>query len=422
MHFAFLGTSASVPSATRDTTSIVVVVPAGAVLIDCGGSPVQKLQRAGIDPQALAAVVITHITRSFVRPGARPTGVLGRQAPLTIYCGPSTSSRSEASSFSSTRSSAPDVHGHRAAHRPRRAPTLHLGPLTVRTSPNDHGGMPNFAVRVDAARAHSLVYSSDTRPCDAVVALARGADTLIHDSTYSERHRSRAGGHAHSTAAEAGDVAARAGVRRLILTHIGAEYHDDVGALAEEARERFSGDVEVARELVPYPPSPLSDLAGEGAAVDPEAEAEVHGAEILDAGAEAMRKSRGRSGGSIVKRPRVRSVPVSRDDAESAREITRSAGQSARVRVDSPSPRHRREPGDRLQGADQYASRATRRAGNGVQAVVDPVVQVDVREAALTIEEPMAAGPERRVRCGVLWPEIRFRLDDSARGERAAAP
>ena len=43
------------------------------------------------------------------------------------------------------------------------------------------------------------------------------------------------------------------GVRRLILTHIGAEYHDDVGALAEEARERFSGDVEVARELVPYP-------------------------------------------------------------------------------------------------------------------------------------------------------------------------
>jgi ribonuclease Z len=121
------------------------------------------------------------------------------------------------------------------------ARVLDLGPLAIRTSPNDHGGMPNFAVRVDAEQAGSVVYSSDTRPCDAVVALASGADTLVHDATYSERHRSRAGGHAHSTAAEAGDVAARAGVRRLILAHIGAEYHDDV---------------EIARELVPYPLEP----------------------------------------------------------------------------------------------------------------------------------------------------------------------
>jgi len=42
-------------------------------------------------------------------------------------------------------------------------------------------------------------------------------------------------------------------VRRLILTHIGAEYHQDVDALADEARKRFAGEVEVARELVPYP-------------------------------------------------------------------------------------------------------------------------------------------------------------------------
>ena len=36
MHFTFLGTSGSIPSAVRDTTSIVVVVPEGALLIDCG--------------------------------------------------------------------------------------------------------------------------------------------------------------------------------------------------------------------------------------------------------------------------------------------------------------------------------------------------------------------------------------------------
>src|SRR5262249_58259459 len=85
-----------------------------------------------------------------------------------------------------------------------------MGPLSIRTSPNEHGAMPNFAVRVDAAGGRSVAYSSDTRPCDAVVALAGGADTLIHDATYSERHRGRAGGHAHPTAAEAGAVAAPA--------------------------------------------------------------------------------------------------------------------------------------------------------------------------------------------------------------------
>ena len=251
MHFAFLGTSSSVPSAVRDTTSIVVVGPDGAVLIDCGGSPIQKLRRAGVEPQALAAVVITHGLPALVR----NFGVLGRQAPLTIYCRPEHAEplRRLLSLFNTLERPGMFKVTVQAVDLAAGAHAFDLGPLSFRTSPNEHGAMPNFAVRVDAARARSIVYSSDTRPCDGVVALARGADTLVHDATYSERHRSRAGGHAHSTAAEAGDVATRAGVRRLILTHIDAAYHDDVEALAAEARQRFSGDVEIARELVPYP-------------------------------------------------------------------------------------------------------------------------------------------------------------------------
>jgi ribonuclease Z len=84
-----------------------------------------------------------------------------------------------------------------------------------------------------------------------VEALARGAHTLIHDATFSERRPRSAG--VHSTAAQAGEIAARAGVTRLILAHIDAGLHGELDTLREEARARFSGQVEIARELVPYP-------------------------------------------------------------------------------------------------------------------------------------------------------------------------
>ena len=117
------------------------------------------------------------------------------------------------------------------------------------TAPNDHGPMPNFAVRVDVEGGGAVVYSSDTQPSDNVVALARGAGTLVHEATFLERDRPPGHAAAHSSAAEAGQVAARAGVGRLILVHVGAAYHDDVEVLAAEARQHFEGEVRVAEEL-----------------------------------------------------------------------------------------------------------------------------------------------------------------------------
>jgi ribonuclease Z len=61
VHFAFLGTSGAVPSLGRDNTSLVFVSEAGAVLLDCGGSPIQKLLLAAVDPMALDRVIITHL-------------------------------------------------------------------------------------------------------------------------------------------------------------------------------------------------------------------------------------------------------------------------------------------------------------------------------------------------------------------------
>ncbi|HUO64520.1 MAG TPA: MBL fold metallo-hydrolase [Terriglobales bacterium] len=256
MHFIFLGSSGAVPARDRDTTSIVFVGEGEAVLVDCGGSPMQKLLLAGVAPDSLSRVVITHIHADHVYglPSLVETlYLLGRKTPLRLAC------REE---------HAPALRAllgvFRQLERPEIFPIVwelvparerftleSLGSFAVSASPNAHGNMPNIAVRVEAAGRPAVVYSSDTEPCEAVVALARGAHTLIHEATFSARRQKRFG--VHSTAAEAGEIAARAGVSRLILAHIDVEHHRELDAHRDEARARFPGEVEVARELVPYP-------------------------------------------------------------------------------------------------------------------------------------------------------------------------
>jgi len=252
--FAFLGTSGALTSAARDNTSLVLEAGGAAVLLDCGGSAVHKLRRLGVDPLTLTHVVVTHlhVDHSYGLPSlVRQLMLLERRTPLTLVSRPEHAEPLRAllrlfnvwerpGAFPLVVAPVDLAVG---------APGFTTGGLTVSTAPNAHGAMPNFAVRVEAAGAGAVVYSSDTLPCEAVVNLARGARTLVHEATYLERDRKPGKVVAHSTGAEAGDIAARAGVERLILTHVGAEYHDDAGALAAEARGRFGGAVEVAEEL-----------------------------------------------------------------------------------------------------------------------------------------------------------------------------
>jgi len=260
VHFAFLGSSGALPSIRRDNTSLVFVGREEAVLVDCGGSPLQKLLLAGVDPAVLAHVVITHIhaDHAYGLPAlVQSLMVLKREAPLTVSCREEhvEALRSVLAAFNLLeRPGMFSVVLAGVPGRPRH-PVAATASFAISASPNSHGAMANLALRIDVAGAErAVVYSSDTEPCDAVVELARGADILIHEATFSARAAERIG--AHSTAAEAGEIAARAGVRRLILTHIDAPFHAEPAALAEEARARFAGEVEVAEELVPYPLAP----------------------------------------------------------------------------------------------------------------------------------------------------------------------
>jgi ribonuclease Z len=109
----------------------------------------------------------------------------------------------------------------------------------------------------DSRPGRRFVYTGDTRPVKTTVDVATDADLLIHDATFANEAAGRARQTYHSTAREAADVAARAGAKRLALTHISSRYAGDASSLEREARSRFDGECFVARDGrtvdVPYP-------------------------------------------------------------------------------------------------------------------------------------------------------------------------
>ena len=100
-----------------------------------------------------------------------------------------------------------------------------------------------------------FAFVMDTRLCDAVGELAEGVDLLVAESTFLAEDAALAERYGHLTARQAGEVAAAAGVRRLVLTHFSQRYPDP-RRFAEEAAAVFDGDLVVAADLdrVPVPP------------------------------------------------------------------------------------------------------------------------------------------------------------------------
>jgi ribonuclease Z len=99
-----------------------------------------------------------------------------------------------------------------------------------------------------------FAFVMDTRPCDAVRALADGADLLVIEATFLEEDAALARQYGHLTARQAATVAADCGVRRLVLTHFSQRY-DDPRRFADEAAAVFSGELVVAEDLqvIPVP-------------------------------------------------------------------------------------------------------------------------------------------------------------------------
>jgi ribonuclease BN (tRNA processing enzyme) len=119
---------------------------------------------------------------------------------------------------------------------------LAIGPFVIQTALLPHP-RPNAGLRLTADGV-SLVYTGDCGPSADLVHLARGADLLLAEASYAAEVPDELVG-ALSSAADAGRLAAEAGVRRLVLTHLMPA--TDPGEALAAARASCSGPVDVAR-------------------------------------------------------------------------------------------------------------------------------------------------------------------------------
>jgi ribonuclease Z len=258
MPFQFFGTSGAIPSAVRDNTALAFYSAHEVVLVDCSGSPYQKVLRAGLDPMKVSAVVVTHrhVDHIYGLPSlAHNMGLAGRVAPLHLYAGPETLAllRGLEGVFPLEAKMRYRVEPHEVPAAERH-PLLEAAGFRLVSTPVKHGA-PNFGLRVEfdlPGERGAVVYSSDTSPCASLVALARGADVLIHEATLLHADAARAEADGHTTARQAGEAARQAGVKRLFLCHFHAALHDRLDAVRCEAEDAFGGPVEIPEELKEY--------------------------------------------------------------------------------------------------------------------------------------------------------------------------
>lgn len=244
-----LGSANAVADEYHENTHMALVLESRTILIDCVGNPLARLKAARIDLHSIGDIVVTHFHPDHV--SGLPSllmsmWLLGRKSPVNLLGLEHALERVEKLMEFYDWHNWPDFYRINFQRVEMRELVILIDAPDVRmlASPVHHL-IPTIGLRIEIpSGGQSLAYSCDTEPCDEVVRLAGGADILIHEATGASV--------GHSSAAQAGEIATRSGVKKMYLIHYptGDEKIED---LQNQAQETFSGKVALAEDFLEIP-------------------------------------------------------------------------------------------------------------------------------------------------------------------------
>ncbi|VVM72795.1 Ribonuclease Z [Pseudomonas fluorescens] len=307
MDLQFLGTSSGVPTKARNVSATAVIEASGKswYLVDCGEGTQHQLLHTSLSMRDLRGIFITHVhgDHCYGLPGLLASaGMSGRSEPLELIMPlalhewlrlslvvsqtylPFELHLLAVETLQDWRSTQVAVTTVELSHRvpsygfvfteinpePRldtdrlQADGIPRGPLWGDLA---HGRQVEHEGRVldtltylKASRAaRRIVVCGDNDSPDLLAEVAKGADVLVHEATFTEpvlqRSQSNFG---HSTAAAVAQFAEAAGVPNLVLTHFSARYQDNpqrspsIDDVRQEAQAHYSGQLTLARDLQRY--------------------------------------------------------------------------------------------------------------------------------------------------------------------------
>ena len=300
MELFFLGTSAGVPTRTRNVTSILLDLQhptrGGLWMFDCGEGTQHQLLRTAAHPGKLDKIFITHLhgDHLFGLPGLLCSrSMAGNIQPLTIYGPPGirefveTSLRisgswtdypleiieikpgvvfkDDAYTVTAAALNHPvECYGFRIEERDKPgsldgaaliAAGVPFGPLFQQLKRGESvtledGRTINGAEYLSPPRpGKKLAIFGDTAPCENALALAQGVDLLVHEATLEVAMEEKANSRGHSSTHQAARLARDAQVKKLIVTHVSSRYDaEGCAMLLAECRALFA-DSQLAEDF-----------------------------------------------------------------------------------------------------------------------------------------------------------------------------
>lgn len=294
MKITMLGTGAALPDPDRCQTSILITLSNGEhYLLDCGHGATRQMVRANVSPADVSRVFLTHLHHDHIAelPYFLISSWMLNRIGSPLIVGPTGTARF-AEHLLETGAFQLDFRAR--SHYPARVANIEAMRPEVREFHADGLIHEDKHVRITAievdhiereiarcygfrieAEGKVVAFSGDTRPCPGIEVLARDADLLIHECTFSEevmehRRKTGVGTVAHTSPLELGRLAASANIKSLVATHIGhmdslspvlkraAATHmpvDRMGphqldAMVADIRKEYPGPLRIAHDLM----------------------------------------------------------------------------------------------------------------------------------------------------------------------------